>query len=36
MTIRRSPIAPLLVAAFLALGAAPSDWKTPNKDWTKG
>src|SRR2546422_290394 len=34
MTIRRSPIAPLLVAAFLALGAGPPDWKTPNKPIT--
>jgi len=36
MTIRRFEIATLLVAATLALAAAPPDWKTPNKDWAKG
>jgi len=36
MTVRRSMIAPLLVASSLTLAAGPPDWKTPNKDWAKG
>ncbi len=36
MTIRRSEIATLLTAACLVLAAAPTDWKTPGKDWAKG